>query len=452
MHKNWMMVLVAIVAVGAMDCKKKTEESAQPAANAPVEPTGPTTPTEPAKAVEPVKEPTEPATPTQEPTEPAQVEGPGALLDKAIEAVGGLENLKTKTAAATMETEGKFFGQPYKAINYFKAPGTSVMVIAEMEMSMGRSADSCWSTMGEIVVDCSKTEKEESDEMAASMAAMMLYPLKGEGVTLEDAGESDLNGTAAVGVKASGGFLKMPVTLYFDKTSNALLRIAYEGHFMGQVGPVEINYSNVKDFDGLKLPANSTMTLGGKVLIEETIVSVKWGEVDEAKLAKPAQVAFGETKIKAMPEHLVAVTKVTGPYDKLGEGVKALFGWVMSKNLVPMMAYPTFIFVKGPGDTQNPEEYETLVGLAVFPPAEMPAAEEGFEVKTMPAGEMAWMLQQGPPMEAAGHYEELAKWIEENGYAITEGQAAAMMMLGNPEETPAEQLLEVLFFPVTKKE
>ncbi|MBI5489462.1 MAG: GyrI-like domain-containing protein [Deltaproteobacteria bacterium] len=449
MSKSWVMLLVAIAAVGAMDCKKKTEDSGQAAANAPVEPTGPTAPVEPTKAVEPVKAPVEPTTPV-EPTEPVKAEGPGAVLDKAIEAAGGLENLQTKTAAMTMETEGKFFGQPYKATNYFKAPGTSVMVIAEMEMSMGHSADACWSTMGEIVIDCSKAEKDESDEMASAMAAMMLYPLKSEGVTLEDAGESDLNGTAAVGVKASGGFLKMPVTLYFDKASNALLRITYDGHFMMEPGTVETNYSDVKDFDGLKLPATSATSVGGKVLIEETIVSVKWGEVDEAKLAKPAQVPFGETKVKAMPEHLVVVTKVTGAYDKLGEGVKALFGWVMQNNLVPMMAAPTFMFLKGPGDTQNAEEYETEIGVSIFPPAAMPAVVEGFEIRTMPAGEIAWRLEQGPPEQVAGHFEELAKWAEDNGYA-TAGPAA-MTMFSNPEETPAEQLLEVLFFPVTKKE
>ena len=90
------LVIVALVgaALAAGNCKKKAQESGTPP-----EPTGqtaaPTTPAEPAKATEPTKPP-EPAVEPTEPTEPAKVEGPAAVLDKAIEA-GGLDNLKASS-------------------------------------------------------------------------------------------------------------------------------------------------------------------------------------------------------------------------------------------------------------------------------------------------------------------------------------------------------------------
>ena len=349
----------------------------------------------------------------------------------------------------TIDSEGTFFGKPYKATTYWMAPDRMVINIVEMEMAMGYTPEACWSTMGEIVVDCMKEEQEYSGEGLSYMHAMNLYALKDEGVQAEAAGEADLGGTAAVGVKVSGGFLKMPVTFFFAKDSGLLLKATYDGHFGMEQGTIEYVYSDHKDFDGVKLPGASTMTLNGKEIMTEKVLAVKLGEVDETKFAKPAQAPFGVAAAKMMSAQTVAVTKVIGPYDKIGEGVGALMGWVAQKGLMPMGA-PMMVYLKGPGDTQNPEEFETELWLPVAWLGDRPADEEVFQIRDVPATEVVWRLEQGPFEQVSTHFGELATWASENGFELA--GPPAMAAFSDPSNTPPEQLLNALLFPVTTKQ
>ena len=448
MRRNLTIVLLAAAVVAAGGCKKKAQES-----GAPGEPAGQPageTPTQPEKAAEPAKPPEPALEPTDPvpPPEPAKAATPAEILDKAIEAAGGLDNLKAKLAAATIESEGTFYGKPYKSTTYWKAPDRMVMNIVEMGMTMGYTPEACWSTMGEIVIDCMKEEQEYSGEGLSYMHAMNLYALKEEGVQVEAAGEADLDGTATLGVKVSGGFLKMPVTFFFAKDSGLLLKAVYDGHFGMEQGTIEYRYSDHKDFDGLKLAGASTMTINGKEVMTEKILAVKLGEVDEARFSKPAQAPFGEARATMMPAQTVAVTKLTGPYDKIGEGVGALMGWVSQKGLMPMGA-PMMVFVKGPADTENPEEFETELWLSVAWIGERPADEEAFQLRDVPATEVVWRLEQGPFEQASGHFGELATWAGENGYELA--GPPTMAAFSDPNTTPPEQILSALSFPVTKK-
>jgi effector-binding domain-containing protein len=426
-----MMVLVAVVAVGTFGCKKKAEGGGEPAVG------------EPTKTAEPAA-----ATPTV-PAEPAKAEGPGAIVDKAIEAAGGLENLKAKLAAATWESEGTFFGQPYKATTYWKAPDRLVMVLDGGEMTMGYAGAECWSGYGEIVVDCPKDDKGYSAEMLSIVHVMNLYPLKEEGVQVEAAGEADVDGTPAVGVKVSGGALTTEVVLFFDKATGLLLRSTYEGHFAEQSGTIEHRYSEHRDFGGVTMPGASTMTLNGKQVMNERILSARLGEVDETKFARPAQAALGQDKVRSLPEQQVAVTTVTGPYEGLGPATGGLFGWVMQKGLVPMGA-PTYVYLKDPTSAASPAEYVTEVSVPVVSMGEAPAAEGGYEVRTVPAMEIAWRLEQGAYDQVAARYADLAKWAAENGYEIA--GSPGMTCFNDPQNTPPEQLLNLLYYPVRKKQ
>ncbi len=79
----------------------------------------------------------------------------------------------------------------------------------------------------------------------------------------------------------------------------------------------------------------------------------------------------------------------------------------------------------------------------------MPAAEGGFEVRTVPAMDVAWRLEQGPYDQVSAKYADLAKWAGENGYEIA--GPASMTSYSDPSTTPPEQLLNVLYYPVKKK-
>ncbi|MBN1773083.1 MAG: GyrI-like domain-containing protein [Deltaproteobacteria bacterium] len=437
--RRTLMVLAVAALFAAGGCKKKDQEGGTPPGG---EPAGPATTTGPEQAAEPTGA-------TEPPAEPPKAPDPAAILDKALAAAGGLDNLKAKLASVTFESEGTFLGQPYKSMTYWKAPDRMVMAIAEMGMSMGYAPDACWSTMGEIVIDCMKEEQEYSGEGVSFAHAANLYPLKEEGVQVESAGTAEVEGSPAVGVKVSGGFLKMPVTLFFAEDSGLLLKAVYEGHFGMAQGTIEYLYADHREFDGLKLPGASTMTLDGKQIMTEKLLAVRPGELDDARFAKPAQAPLGETKVTAVPEQQVVVTTVNGAYEKLGPAVGALFGWIRQNGLMPMGA-PTFVWVKDPSATQNPEEYVTEIRLPVASTGELPAAEEGYEFRTLPAMEIAWRLEQGPYDQVAARYAELGKWAEENGYRLA--GPAAMTTFSDPQNTPPEQLLQSLFFPVTKAE
>lgn len=413
-----LITVALVVAVGTMSCaKKKKEEGA----------------------------PSEKGAPPPAPTEKAVK--PEVVVDKAVKAHGGLQALKAKCSAYTVHSKGTFYGMPYTAVTSWKAPDKSVMNIGKGSMIMAVVGKECWNKHGDVVVDCMPEEAKNAPEMITMARLASLYPLKEQGVKLESAGTAKVGGKDASGVKITLKGAPMPATMYFDKGSGLLVKMAYKGYWMMKPARIEVVMSGHKDFGGIKMSTQSVMAVNGRMVMKETITKVE-PKVDEAAFKRPPQGKVGEAKVRPVHPHMTAFTTHKGPYDKMGMSVKALIGWIMKSGL-DIMGAPVIVYVKGPPKVKKPTDFVTEIHMPIAPPARPVPKAANFGVKKHEAMELARMLYIGPHDKAGPLYKKLAKWIPKNGYAIA--GPAGEVCYTRPDKTPKEKQVHELFFLVQKK-
>jgi len=189
------------------------------------------------------------------------------------------------------------------------------------------------------------------------------------------------------------------------------------------------------------------MFMSDNLVMEDEFVSVTFGPVDEAALAKPAQIAAGTTRVKPVPEHPAVFALHKGAYTTIGATIGMVFGCIRGNALAPMGG-PVLVYLKGPEQTQNPDEFETEVVVAVGPTTLETLQGEGCAIKKIPAGEVAARVEFGPYDQASAKYGELAKWVTDNGYKID--GPALMATYNDPSMTPPDALVSELMFMVKK--
>jgi effector-binding domain-containing protein len=402
------------------------------------------------KAEEPPKEEAKKEEPPKE--EPKKEEPPAvnpvdALLDKAIAASGGLEQIRSKLAAYSYKSEGTYFGRPYKMNGYWKAPDQLVMEMDDGAMVMGYVGRECWSKMGDVVVDCMKDEATGAQQMLQLMQWCLLFPLKQEGTKLEALPDDKLGEQAVAALKATTADGSFSAVLFFDRETGLLAGTRYEGFFGPGKGLIETTLADYKDLDGLKVAMKSTMTFNGRPTISETVLEEQFGTVDETKLKRP-EMAVGQPKVRALPERTVVFGLHKGPYTAIGMAVGGLFGYI-GKNQLAVMGAPAMIYLKDPKTEKDPANYETEVQIEVIAAEPPPAAEGPFAVKKLPAGDIVAMVAVGPYDKVAEGYPKLVEWAAANGYDLV--GPAGMFTYNNPMDTLPDKLVSELFFPVKKK-
>ncbi len=143
----------------------------------------------------------------------------------------------------------------------------------------------------------------------------------------------------------------------------------------------------------------------------------------------------------------VAFVAVKGPFTLISESFGKLYGWIAQKGYVPS-GPPSGIYFTTPG--QVPEEemvWELRSPIAGnFP--DCGPDEQGLGVKKLPAALVASALHKGPFEEIGGTYGALAAWIAEKGYESAGPQEE--VYLTDPMETPPDQLLTEVRFPIRK--
>ncbi len=405
-------------------------------------------PSEPPKGPEPTGEPVAQPQPPAAPSDvaPAATElTPAIIVDKAIEAAGGIDALRAKLAQMTVTTTGTYFGMPYTMTTSWRAPDAMQMAMPGMTMSM--SASACWNKANDVVFDC--MERDNASNAAMLFAAHManLYPLKDEGVTLEAAEGADVEGRPTLAVKATTAKGPVPVTLYFDKETYGLAKVAYTGNLFGIDGAIETIVTERKAVDGVQIAAKSKLLVNGKVVIEEALTEAKLGTVDATVFDRPAQAALAQPKVRPCHEHTVAFSTYTGAYDGLGAAVGALMGWVQ-KNRLHVVGMPYFVFLKGPESGPDAAQYQTEVRVAVVSLDPMPAAADGFDTKKVETSDILVRVEQGPYDKVGPVYGELVTWAKENGYEIA--GPGAMATFNDPGKVAADQLISEVWFPVKK--
>ena len=107
------------------------------------------------------------------------------------------------------------------------------------------------------------------------------------------------------------------------------------------------------------------------------------------------------------------------------------------------------VYLKDPSQTQNPEEYETEILVAVAPTDKEQLEGEGCAIRKIPAGDVAARVEIGPYEQVAAKYPELAKWAKKSGYKVS--GPALMATYSDPSTTAPEALISELMFVVVKK-
>ncbi|HEX7448774.1 MAG TPA: hypothetical protein VF306_14575 [Pirellulales bacterium] len=224
--------------------------------------------------------------------------GAAAIVDKAIQAIGGEAKLKA-AKGATWKTKGKItFGDN-------ESDFTSTTTVAgmdhfrqEFEAEFGGnkvqgvvvvSGDKGWRKFGEnnLQMDAEAIANEKR-VVYLQVAPGLLTPLKGNDFKLEAGGEQKIGDAEAAAVKATGPDGK-DFTLYFDKTSGLLLKLSAKIiGFGGQEFLDETTYRDYQEFGGIKRASKVESKRDGQRFIESETTEFKLlDQVDPATFTEP---------------------------------------------------------------------------------------------------------------------------------------------------------------------
>ena len=214
---------------------------------------------------------------------------PAALLARYVEALGGEGALrkhesstrKGKMAIAAMGMEGS-------TTVHAAAPDRMVMNIETGmgAMNQGYNGEVGWSDNPMTGATVLEGEQLENMKVQADYYMPLNYP-KHYG-TMETVEEIDWNGTPAYKVKVTSASGRESLH-FFEKQTGLLLGI--QGIQAGPMGEseVKISFTDYKEFDGVKMPAKTTLDVQG-MQIEQTIDTVTWNDVDPAAFEPPEAI------------------------------------------------------------------------------------------------------------------------------------------------------------------
>jgi hypothetical protein len=208
-----------------------------------------------------------------------------AILDKAIKALGGEENL-SKLKAASWKAQGKI------TINGEDNPFTSQATMqgldqirSEFEGEFGGNKikaltilakNKGWRQFGDQTMELDENGlANEKRSVYLQVLPATLLPLKGDKFKVEAAGEKAIGGMPAVGLKVTAPDGK-DFTLFFDKDSGLPVQVvAKVVGFMGEEFTQETTLAEYKEFSGIKKATKMTSKRDGEKFIESQITEYK---------------------------------------------------------------------------------------------------------------------------------------------------------------------------------
>ncbi len=210
-----------------------------------------------------------------------------ALVEKAVKAAGGEENLK-KFTGMTVKGRGTVFAPDNQEVQFtvdgaaqgldrFRLDLEATVAGNTIKLLVVFQTDKVWARVNE------KTE-QAPDEIAAWMKgetyalrlALSLLPLRDAATKLVPMGEVQVNGRPAVGLKATAND-RPEVNVYFDKETLLLARVDLQ--VKDTMGAAEVTheflFSEPKEMNGLKHATKIVLNRDGKKLMEVELTEVK---------------------------------------------------------------------------------------------------------------------------------------------------------------------------------
>ena len=224
-----------------------------------------------------------------------------AVLDKAIAAHGGADNL-TKYKAATMRIKGKIHGVIADALVYSGEVASQLPDRLRVEVSvtvMGMdfktvqvlSGDKGWVQLNDKVMEMSKEQLAESKEQMYVSAVSHLVALRDKAYKLSPLGDGKVDGKDAVGVRVEHKDHR-DVSLWFDKKGGLLLKSetrAKDPMAGDKEFTVEALYADYKKVDGVQAAHKITVKRDGKLFVESDSSDLKVADkLDDSTFEKPA--------------------------------------------------------------------------------------------------------------------------------------------------------------------
>jgi hypothetical protein len=214
-----------------------------------------------------------------------------AVVDDAIKAHGGADALAkaqayTRKGAGTVEL-GKVMSLTDELT--VSLPDRTRLVIDLEKMAhlvTVLNGDKAWESTGGPASDVTALRLQELRDEAYILWLATLTPLKKDGVTLKPQKEIKVNDKPAVGVSVTAKG-RPDATLYFDKQSHLLVKIAREALLGGRKVDKEYLFADYKEVDGVQMPMKLTELVNGRKFSEIAVSSYKLSKPDDATFAKP---------------------------------------------------------------------------------------------------------------------------------------------------------------------
>ncbi|MCS6865868.1 MAG: hypothetical protein RMJ56_02125 [Gemmataceae bacterium] len=221
-----------------------------------------------------------------------------AIIEKAIKAHGGLDNL-AKFTGGSVTFKGTFYGMgeglpmsgtvtvsgrdKQKVDLEIEVAGQKFAVVVVLAGNKG------WTKFDKEVKDMDADEVAEAREQAYAAWVATLAPLSGKQFQFAKIGDVEINNRKAVGVKVSSKGHR-DVDLYFDKETFLLVKIeTIVKDDMSGKEVIEENFpSQYKDVQGTKQAVKFVVKRDGKLFLEGEASEIHLAEkIDDATFAKP---------------------------------------------------------------------------------------------------------------------------------------------------------------------
>jgi hypothetical protein len=222
-----------------------------------------------------------------------------AVLDRAVNALGGEAKLKKLKAFVRKATENPTYRLPEddSAITVelsLQFPDRFRHVLTRTARRGGKGTitwvvdgDKGWYSAGGETREVSKAELAKAKEDLYLEWVLRLYPLQDKRFKLTPLGNSTVNGKDAVGLKVSCKG-HADVSLYFDKGTGLPLKCERPVEKPAEKVVETIFFEDYKEVDSIKYPAKRTIFHDRKKSNEETTVEFKPVEkLDEKLFTKP---------------------------------------------------------------------------------------------------------------------------------------------------------------------
>jgi hypothetical protein len=232
------------------------------------------------------------------PARGADAENPRVIVDKAIKALGGQQNLG-KIKAFTIKAKGKLnFGgmttdftveSTVAGLSHVRSTFSGEFSGNKFEIITVIDGDKGWrSFMGSVSELESDSLSNEKRNIYLQVIPMTILPLLGDHFKTEAAGEEKVNGKPALGIK-----IKPPdgkeFTLYFDReTGLPAKQVAKVVDLMGNEFTQEILYGGYKDLAGIKKATKNETKRDGESFLDAELTDFKvLDKVDPKTFSKP---------------------------------------------------------------------------------------------------------------------------------------------------------------------